>query len=306
MDAHLSDTEPKWLRIADLERLSGTSRRTIHFYIRDGLLHPPIKTGKTMAYYDGAHLRKLAHIRKARQQGKPLIAIREEIAAPEFGQKDPMVKPLTESLRSNKEFHVRQPLPKREKGKKTREAIIELGCALFRQKGYRNTRINDITRALNIGKGTFYFYFTDKKELFLECVPRIFQELFAKGWDRIRKINDPQKRLELRAQTVLPVLREFCSILQLSKEALEDPDPKLKKLGEQTYLSIRRPLEIDIQRGLEQGLFHDLDPKTAGTLMIGIMESLYYSQVIDKKPVSAKTWQDVLALILFGMKGRGV
>ena len=93
---------------------------------------------------------------------------------------------------------------------------------------------------------------------------------------------------------ILPVLGEFCTILQLSKEALEDPDPHLKKLGEQTYLSIRRPLEVDITRGLQQGLFHELDPKTVSTFMIGIMESLYYSQVIDKKPVSAKTWEEML------------
>jgi hypothetical protein len=102
--------------------------------------------------------------------------------------------------------------PQKERGIRTREAILELGCRLFRNKGYRNTKVSDITREMRIGKGTFYFYFSDKKELFLECVPRIFESLFSTGWDRIRQVKDPRRRLELRAQAVLPVLEEFCTI----------------------------------------------------------------------------------------------
>jgi AcrR family transcriptional regulator len=185
---------------------------------------------------------------------------------------------------------------------KTREAILDQGCDSFRKKGYRHTRVSDITGALHTGKGTFYFYFSDKKELFLECVPRIFESLFSTGWDRIRQVKDPRRRLELRAQAVLPVLEEFCTILQLVKEALEDPDPKLKRLGRETFLSIRRPLEIDIRKGIGEGLFRDLDPVITGTFMIGIMESLYYLQAVDRQPVSARTWENFRSLILQGLK----
>jgi hypothetical protein len=37
-------------RMAVLEKISGLPRKTIHFYTQVGLLHPPLKTGKTMAY----------------------------------------------------------------------------------------------------------------------------------------------------------------------------------------------------------------------------------------------------------------
>jgi AcrR family transcriptional regulator len=298
------ETEHKWFRIADLERLSGISRHTIHFYMRDGLLHPPLKTGKTMAYYDEAHLRKLSHIREARSQGKPLIAIRKELAVLDTKREGPLEERLAEAFHSGGEFHVRQSLPQREKGKKTREAIIEIGCRLFREKGYNSARINDITRELNIGKGTFYFHFNHKKELFLECIPRIFHDLFAEGWARARQFDDPQKRLELRAQMGLSALRDFCAVLKLTKEALDDPDPHVRTLGEQIFVSIRRPIENDYARGIEQGLFHDVDPKIAATAAIGIMESVYYLQQVDKRPVSRATLEGVLSLIFSGAKTR--
>jgi len=186
-----------------------------------------------------------------------------------------------------------------------REDILAAGCRAIRQKGYRGTRVSDITRELGIGKGTFYFYFSDKKELFLECVPRIFAELFSRGWDRIRKETDPRRRLELRARAVLPVLQEFSTILQLSNEALEDEDPKLRQLGQQTCLSVRQPLEADIRNGIREGLFRDLDPRIAATFLIGIMNGLRFLQTVDKEPLSERTWNQVLDLMLHGMAPPG-
>ena len=297
-----SDT--KLFRISELERRSGISRRTIHFYFQEGLLHPPLKTGKTMSYYDESHLRKLIYIRKAKQRGQPLFAIRKKLLALDGIVADSSEKTSDQHLetRFNSSLSSSAKAPHGIRGQKTREKILNLSCSLFRQKGYRNTKVSDITRELNIGKGTFYFYFTDKRELFFECIPRLFQELFAQGWDQIRQADDPLKRLQLRAKTVLPALREFCAIIQLSKEAMESSDPRLRKLGEQTYLSIRKPLEIDIEKGVQHGIFQNVDPKIASTLMIGIMESLNYLSTIEKQDVSIEILNSVLDFIFSGVK----
>ena len=295
--------DPKWIRIAELERLSGTPRATIHFYLREGLLHPPVKTGKTMAYYNTTHLRKLTYIQKSRERGTPLVAIREQLASMEPGRFETPAEGGSGTAWHGVKTAPGKRLPNRAHGKKTRERILQAGSDRFRSNGYRNTRVSDITRELSIGKGTFYFYFSDKKELFLECVPRIFEELFSRGWDRIRQVRDPLKRLELRAQLVFPVLDEFCTILHLCKECLDDPDPKLKRLGEETWLSIRKPLEQDIQRGIREGSFQDVDPAVASTFLVGIMEGLHSLQTVDRQPPSSHTWDQALRLILTGMKG---
>lgn len=261
------DTAPKWFRIGQLEKLSGVSRRTIHFYLKEGLLPPPMKTGKTMAYYDETHLRRLQAICEAKEKGLPLFAIKERLAEME----DAAPRALMPAKGGGKKG-----MPKSAQGHKTREAVLDLGCKLFRQKGYKNTKVSDITRRLKVGKGTFYFYFTDKKELFLECVPRIFAELFSVGWEKIREETNPVTRLIIRGELVFPVLNEFCAILSLSKEAMEDPDGKLRKLGRDIYESIRYPLEKDIRKAVEGGYFRDIAPRVYSTMIIGSIESLYH------------------------------
>jgi DNA-binding transcriptional MerR regulator len=61
----------------DLVRASGLPRETIHFYKLQGLLPPPIKTGRNTALYAQEHLERLQRIRELQErQFLPLRAIR--------------------------------------------------------------------------------------------------------------------------------------------------------------------------------------------------------------------------------------
>lgn len=279
-----------WIRISELEKISGFSRRTIHFYLQEGLLHPPMKTGKTMAYYDEGHITKLRFIKKARNQGLPIAAIKK-LMTDSAAQASDTRMPETAPAKSTR----------KEKSKKTRERIIELGSGFFRSKGLKQTRVSDITSAMHVGKGTFYFYFRDKTELFLECVPRIFNDLFASGWEQIRQIDDPLTRLETRARMVMPVLKEFCAILQLSREAVEETDAKVNALGRQVYHSIRRPIASDIEKGIEGGYFRKMDAGIGASVFIGIMESLNDMQRFDNQSLTPETWKHISELIIHGL-----
>ena len=268
-----------------------------HSHIAQAVWPVPLHRGPVATSYDDNLLADRVH-----EQGLPLFAIRDKITERDKEGRFAVGRPGAGALDADRDTGSRRKIPRKERGRRTRERILEVGCELFGRNGYKGTKVSDITRELNIGKGTFYFYFSDKKELFLECVPRIFEELFSRGWVRIRQEKDAIRRLELRAQTVLPSLQEFCSILQLSKEALEDEDPKLNQLGEQAYLSIRKPLETDIEKAVRQGLFRPVDARIAGTVMIGIMESIYYLQKIDSQLPVEEIVDGVLGLFATAMR----
>jgi len=299
---------PQWYRIAELENLSGVSRRTIHFYLQQKLIHAPVKTGKTMAYYDQTHLEKLKYIKQAKVKGMPLIAIRQKIKEVEmkqagvFGTPIPNLPGIERKDPGAGNADPAPPSSRKAKSNRMRETILTIGCQLFQEKGYKDTRISEITKRLAIGKGTFYFYFLNKQALLLECIPRIFQDLFQNSWNPIRQAKNPMKRLEQRAFAVLPVLKEFCAIIQLSKEAMEDPDPKIRQLGENTYLSIRKPLEMDIKKCILQGIFQPVNSKIAATLMIGLIENLYYTRSIDPDLEAPEIWGNIFKLMMDGMR----
>ncbi len=60
------------------------------------------------------------------------------------------------------------PLPARElKKREKRERLLNASLALFREKGYEQTRVADITRAAGVAKGTFFNYFPTKERVLL-------------------------------------------------------------------------------------------------------------------------------------------
>ncbi len=65
------------MRMQELEAKSGVNRETIRFYIREGLLPEPNRTGRTSAQYDDAHVVKLRAIKRLQDERHlPLAVIR--------------------------------------------------------------------------------------------------------------------------------------------------------------------------------------------------------------------------------------
>ena len=60
------------------------------------------------------------------------------------------------------------------KVKDRREYIIRKAMELYALKGYQNVSISDLQIALDIGRGTLYYYFRDQDELFQACMERYF------------------------------------------------------------------------------------------------------------------------------------
>ncbi|MBQ3633045.1 MAG: TetR/AcrR family transcriptional regulator [Paludibacteraceae bacterium] len=60
--------------------------------------------------------------------------------------------------------------------KDRKELIIAKAMELYALKGYRNVSITDLQFALDMGRGTLYYYFKDQDELFLTCMEKYFLE----------------------------------------------------------------------------------------------------------------------------------
>ena len=60
--------------------------------------------------------------------------------------------------------------------KDRREQIINKAMELYALKGYQNVSITDLQFALDIGRGTLYYYFKDQDELFYTCMEKFFLE----------------------------------------------------------------------------------------------------------------------------------
>lgn len=70
-----------WLKMKDLVRATGTPKSTILHYVGQGLLPPPARTSRNMAYYDPACVERVRFIKTMQRKHRlPLAEIRELLA----------------------------------------------------------------------------------------------------------------------------------------------------------------------------------------------------------------------------------
>jgi len=244
--------ENRPLKISDLERISGMGRSTIHYYLREGLLSPPRRTGKTMAYYHAGHVEELRRIRELQEEGYPLTIIKE----------------MKEGSRGWKEGSGEEAAPSPDR----KLQIMEKAVEVFARKGYHKARISDITRAVGLGHSTFYLYFPSKKALFVECVDQVFQTMFSGVWEEIKHEKDPFKRMRMRAEVVLKSHPQFIDILQVLHGTVED-DPRLESKRREIYASVAKTVQRDIIKAMEEGLIKPVNTEIISYMMVGWLET---------------------------------
>ena len=64
-----------------LIKKTGVAKEAIHFYIREGILPKPVKTGRNVAYYNDEHVEKLKQIKELQKRFIPLRIIKQLLTA---------------------------------------------------------------------------------------------------------------------------------------------------------------------------------------------------------------------------------
>ena len=72
---------------------------------------------------------------------------------------------------------------------KTREKIIETAFLLFLKRGYRAVTLMGVVEAVGMTKGTFYYHFTNKKELLREGMEAYYHALNQKRAEEFAQIG---------------------------------------------------------------------------------------------------------------------
>jgi TetR/AcrR family transcriptional repressor of nem operon len=96
--------------------------------------------------------------------------------------------------------------------------LLNAALALFRERGYTDTSVDDLCRAAGVTKGTFFHYFSSKEALALAAIQHwndMTGALFAGA--SYQSIDDPRERLlaylDFRAELVRGQVHEFSCLL---------------------------------------------------------------------------------------------
>ncbi len=68
------------------------------------------------------------------------------------------------------------PPPQQERSRRKRDALLQSALALFAERGYEQTSIEDIAHHAGVAVGSFYQHFASKRQILLVLMDRLLQE----------------------------------------------------------------------------------------------------------------------------------
>jgi AcrR family transcriptional regulator len=75
------------------------------------------------------------------------------------------------------------------------ERILDAATRLFRERGYRNTDLEDIARAVGLARNSLYRYYPGKDHILLACVQRDMVPVIEELEGLVSRYPDPRERI---------------------------------------------------------------------------------------------------------------
>jgi AcrR family transcriptional regulator len=153
----------------------------------------------------------------------------------------------------------------------SRERLLQAARRLFIERGYHATRPQDIAREADVGHGTFYLHFADKRECFLAFAEHACAELQAFVNDRLAGIEGVEPQLRALLESLLDYAEQNPGAI---KAAMTDVSVIASDGAVRESLIDRWAAQwaSRLRSGAEAGAIHgDYDAEVAGHAIVGLI-----------------------------------
>lgn len=194
----------------------------------------------------------------------------------------------------------------KEKLKEKRQSqIINSAIAIVLEKGFENSRMDDIVDHSKLSKGTIYYYYKSKKDLYLSLVDFWFIEYSTGILSTLDKKESASDQLIAlftyfiyqykKSPSTFELMIEFWRMSRLDN----DFNYKLQKI----YTQFLDYIAEIILTGIDNEEFKDVDPKiTALSILINI-EGIKWFSIFENSNVEAHEYMETITkFILKGLK----
>jgi AcrR family transcriptional regulator/predicted DNA-binding transcriptional regulator AlpA len=283
--------EPRLLTMRELEELSGFPRHTIHLYIKEGLLHEAIKTGKTMAYYNDSHLERLKAIRDIKGGRRLPLHYLQEVLAQEGTARKKVAKVKTKAEGTGQGKNVSE---------KSKQRIKNVALAIFQEKGYYQTRTQDITAAAGVSIGTFYLHYRNKSELFLDAIEDMIENVLPLFEAEIDKEPNLMRRVLAKTQVFIYSYEFYSELGYVLLGIAASRDPRARERVNEIFNKLMEFFKSDVVQAIKVRMVREIDPELLTRAIMGMVEFLAFRLSMDDKYTYEQITSFVIDLVMNG------
>ncbi|MEA4827923.1 MAG: TetR/AcrR family transcriptional regulator [Clostridium sp.] len=184
---------------------------------------------------------------------------------------------------------------------KTKGTIFNAAIKIFSEKGYNGATMDDIAINAGVAKGTLYYHFKSKEEIFKYIVKEGMKKIKTEVQEEVEKVEDPIKRLKTLCKIQLELVyknRDFFKVIMSQLWGVELRQLELREVV-QKYISL---IEGYIKEAITKGVIKDGDASFMAYTFFGALCSTAVYELINKDGINIEEIIDnLINHMLYGM-----
>jgi len=190
-------------------------------------------------------------------------------------------------------------VPKQERALLKRNALIESGRTLFIEKGYEQTTAKEIASHAGVATGTFYRYFSDKRQLLMSLLENRIDSLMPP--EPTWLAEDPEGQISILLAAYDERLQRMG--LQRVLPELLHKDSELAEVMESARKKIHSRIVKGLKQAREYGLtWKDLDLEMAAWAIMMIVENVPKREEFSSEATDYTAISKIICRIVFPPK----
>jgi AcrR family transcriptional regulator len=179
-----------------------------------------------------------------------------------------------------------------------REQILQAALEAFAAKGYDGTSMDDIVSISGLSKGTLYWYFESKEELFVMLITKVIRDFgagFEKLVDALAALPPPERLFKILTASGR-VFDETASTEHLGVFANPESaglyieffaqgwkTKAVQKALADTYVIFIDPVVDTLQQGIDEGSFRKVNARAAGMTIVSAIDGLMLQTLLGEE-----------------------
>jgi TetR/AcrR family transcriptional regulator len=193
-----------------------------------------------------------------------------------------------------------------------RSEILAAAEAVFGEKGFAGTRLEDVADRLEMRRPSLLYYFADKEALY----DATFEAILEHFWSRIetaREAEGPLERMDAIASAWIECLSGRPNAARILLRQIVDVLPSRSRDVQARLAAILAAIREEIDEGVEVGLFKPVDARMYATTIAGASMFWVAAQPVVERsfgidplaPETLEEFRDMLAHLTRRMLGTG-
>jgi TetR/AcrR family transcriptional regulator, fatty acid metabolism regulator protein len=180
----------------------------------------------------------------------------------------------------------------------TQQKILDAAIDVFAQKGYHDTRVDEIVDASKTSKGAVYFYFPSKQDIFLAIVDKFANLLEERLKPAIAQESSGVERVSIALQVCLKTFEQYRSLAKVFLVQAAGLGVVFEDKQIEIHNRFARLIQQQLDDAVREGDIPPIDTEVAAYIWMGAIYIMVIRWVRTGKPEPSRTFPTLQVMLL--------